>query len=513
MGRCLIAQSSTAGDKMADQLPWGVWHVAAFEPKQTARHWEAAQTDRLNYAHWENASDNPLLDLRTDLVELHRRVRHESINNAVLDSAIETQQTNVVSARGPALQVLTEDYAFNDEVEALFANWAAACEFQDGLGLVDLLEGWVAQWMIYGEVFAREVIGRSVSEYQILDLGPESLDTTLVAANVHSGVETDKTGKVAWYRIYDPANPSAKDRLPSSLCLHLYRRRLAMQRRGYPGFASVLQPAADLRDYDAQVQDAARAAADHAIYFCTNHPDAEFAEPKQLTRKVQRRVEKYIAPGWEPKGIAAHQPAVTYREYRKEKLTDVGNALEMPWMILRKDASNHNMSSARFDGSRYAKAVERLQAKLERRILNAIVRRLVRIAQYTGVLGPTPRQGKWERLAFEFPNIVLPISWTWPKPPPVDNLKDAMAERLKLENGTLALSEAIAADGRRPEETLRIRSRDNQALQNLGLPIVFGSVPTTFTPEQIAALNALADPTEETANTPAIDTQTELEQP
>lgn len=498
---------------MAKDLPWGVWQVAAFEPKQTNRHWEAAQTDRLNYSHWQQASENPLVDLRTDLVELHRRVRHESINNAVLDSAIETQQTNVVSARGPALQVLTENNGFNDEVETMFAQWATACEYQDGLSLVDLLDGWVAQYAIYGEIFAREIVGRSVAEYQIFDLGPEALDTTLHAKNVHSGVEMDETGKVAWYRVYDPANPSVKDRLPAELCLHYYRRRFSMQRRGFPGFASVLQPAADLRDYDDQVQDAARAAADHAVYFCTTHPDAEFAEPSLRTRKVQRRVEKYIAPGWEPKGIPAHQPAVTYREYRKEKLTDIANAMEMPWMILRKDASNHNMSSARFDGSRYAKAVERIQAKLERRFLTPIVRRLVRIGQYSGVLGPTPRQSRFERLAFEFPNLVLPIAWTWPKPPPVDNLKDAMAERIKLENGTLALSEAIAADGRRPEETLRIRSRDNAALQAAGLPILFGSVPTTFTPDQIAALNQIAEPIDATPTTPAIDTETELEQP
>lgn len=498
---------------MADQLPWGVWEVIAATPKQSARHWEAAQTDRLNYAHWQHASENVNLDLRTDLVELHRRVRHEAINNSILDSAIETQQTNVVSARGPALQVLSDDNRFNDEVEAMFAQWAADCEYQDGLALVDLLEGWVAQWMTYGEIFAREIIGRTIAEYKILDLGPEALDTTLIAPRVHSGVEVDETGKVVGYRIYDPANPSAKDTLPCSLALHYYRRRFAMQRRGFPGFASVLQPAADLRDYDDQVQDAARAAADHAVYFCTNHPDSEYAEPKTLSKKIQRRVEKYLAPGWEPKGIPAHQPAVTYREYRKEKLTDVSNALEMPLMILRKDASNHNMSSARFDGSRYAKSVERLQAKIERRFLTPIVRRLVRIAQYSGVLGPTPRQTKWERLTFEFPNLTLPISWTWPKPPPVDNLKDAMAERIKLENGTLALSEAIVADGRRPEETLRIRSRDNAALAAAGLPIVFGSVPTTFTPEQIAALNDLADPIDTLPGTPAIDTETELEQP
>jgi capsid protein len=499
---------------MADQLPWGVWDVSAAAPeRKTKRHWEGAQTDRLNQAHWQNASDNTGLDLAIDLPELHRRVRYESINNPILDSAIETQQTNVVSARGPALQVLTEDNGFNDEVEALVAQWAHGCEFQDRLSLVDLLDGWVSQWMIYGEIFAREIIGDSVANYSILDLGPESLDTTLHSLNVHSGVETDGLGRVIHYHTYDPGNPMAKQRLPAELCLHYYRRKFAFQRRGYPGFASVLQPAADLRDYDDQVQDAARAAADHAVFFYTDHPDAEYMEPRDKNLPVRRRVQKYIAPGWKPGSVAANQPAATYKDFRKEKQTDIGNVLEMPWMILRKDASNHNMSSARFDGSRYAKAVERIQAKLERRFLTPMIRRLVRIAQYTKVLGPTPRQTRFEKLAFEFPNIVLPLSWTWPKPPPVDNLKDAMAERIKLENGTLALSEAIVADGRRPDETLRIRSKDNQALQKAGLPVVWGSVPSTFTPEQIAALNSIAEPIDASPATPAIDTQTELEQP
>jgi len=40
-----------------------------------------------------------------------------------------------------------------------------------------------------------------------------------------------------------------------------------------------------------------------------------------------------------------------------------------------------------------------------------------------------------------------------------------------------------------------------------------GAVPTQFTPEQIAALNQLSEPIDATPGTPAIDTQTELENP
>jgi capsid protein len=501
-------------------VPWGVWDVTAAnlipEQKSTSRAWEAADTNRLNSAHWQNVSDDPLQDLRTDLPELQRRARHEALNNGLIDGAIETQTTNVVGAKGPALQILTEDNRWNDDVEAIWAAWSSECEYAEGLGIVDLIEGWVAQWAIYGEILCREIIGRGVARYKLFDLGPESIDTTFFAANVHSGVICDETGRVTGYRLHDPANTSDKSELSWELALHVYRRRFAQQRRGFPGLASVLQPTADLRDFDDQVQDAARAAADHAVFFVSNHVDAEFVEPTEKTLPWKRRTRQYIRPGWDVRQLQAHQPAATYRDFRKEKQTDIGGSMEMPWMILRKDASNHNMSAARFDASRYQKTIERFQSRLERRALNFIVRRLVRLAQYEKILGPTPVPKRFEQLRFEFPNLLLPISWTWPKPPPVDNLKDALAERTKLENGTLSLTEAIIADGRRPEETLRIRSRDNEALIAAGLPPLMGAIPTQTTPEAIAA--AMADPGDgnvndgsESPETPTPDVATDPE--
>lgn len=487
--------------------------------RDVSRAWEAAETNRLNSAHWSNVSDDLLGDFKTDLPEIQRRTRHESINNPLFDGAIETHQTNVVSSKGPALQVLTADNEFNQQIESIWAAWSEECEYQDGLSLVDLLEGWVAQWMIYGEIFCREIIGQSVAEYKLFDLGAEALDTTLLAKNVHSGVEVDESGRVIAYRIADPSNVANKATIPATLALHAYRRRFAQQRRGYPGFASALEPAAQLRDYDSAVDDAARAAADTAIFFVSNHPDAEFVAPTETTLPWKRRVRQYIRPGWDVRQLQAHQPAANYVEFRHERQTDVGGAVEMPFMILRKDASRHNMSSARFDGSRYAKAVERLQARIERRILTPIVRRLVRIAQFEGVLPPTPTDPRWESIRFEFPNVVLPIAFTWPKPPPVDQLKDATAERLRLENGTLSLTEAIAADGRRPEETLRLRARDNAALVALGLPPILGAVPSqsnaTDLLQTIAAMDAADLPGELPADqipppdTNALDTQTE----
>lgn len=487
--------------------------------RDVSRAWEAAELNRLNQAHWQNVSDDILQDLRTDLPELQRRTRHESINNSLFDGAIETQQTNVVSSKGPALQVLTADNAWNEQAEAIFSAWAEGCEYQEGLALVDLLEGWVAQFMIYGEIFCREIMGPSIADYKIFDLGAEALDTTLVAKNIHSGVEVDDSGRVVAYRLVDPSNPASKSRLPATLALHCYRRRFAQQRRGYPGFASALEPAGQLRDYDSSVDDAARAAADTAIFFVSNHPDAEFVAPTETTLPWKRRVRQYIRPGWDVRQLQAHQPAANYVEFRHERQTDVGGSIEMPWMILRKDASRHNMSSARFDGSRYAKAIERMQSRIERRVLSLIVRRLIRIAQFEGILGPTPIDPRWDSIRLEFPNVILPLAFTWPKPPAVDQLKDATAERIRLENGTLSLSEAIAADGRRPEETLRMRARDNRDLAAAGLPPIMGQVPSRASVPELLQTIAAMDAAEAAdgsapndpppAETPTVDTDTE----
>jgi capsid protein len=488
---------------------FSVGGIAENEIRNAARSWDAAETNRLNDAHWENASYDVLTDLAMDLPEIQRRTRHEAINNSLIDGAIETQQTNVVSARGPALQVLTDDDKFNDEAEALFSAWSESCEYQDDLALVDLLEGWVAQWIIYGEILVREIVGQSVADYRLFDMGAEAFDHYAQSANVHSGVECDAAGRVVRYHVCDPQNPAAKQTLPKEFCLHVYRRRFAMQRRGYPGLASVLEPAGELRDYDAQVNDAARAAADQAVFFVSNHADADFVEPANKVLPWRRRMRQYVTPGWDMRALPAHQPAATYTSYRKERHTDVGNALEMPWMILRKDASQHNMSSARFDGSRYAKSILRFQSRIERRALCPVVRRLFRIAQMEGVLRPTPANPKRDLLRFDFPNSALQLAFTWPKPPAVDHYKDALAERTKLENGTLSLSEAIADDGRRPDETIRIRTRDNAALLAAGLPPIMGAIPSQLTPAELAAA---INPDEPTPQTPALDSQTELDQ-
>jgi len=468
----------------------GTWNGTVAAPQSTGltisrpsvgdvgRRWEAADTDRLNEAHWQPVTLNMNDVLETQISELQARCRHEAANNPVIDAGIETQQTNVVGRVGPKLQVLTENARWNDEVEAIFHAWSENCEYQDGLSLMDLVESWTAQWAFNGEMLVQEIIGKRLNQYKLHDLGAESFDMSVSSTMIYGGIELNEAQQVIQYHVADPDNPANRQTLKKEFCLHMYHRRFALQRRGIPTMASTLPTIADTRDYDDQVMDAARALADAAIIMSTDDP--ELIKPTLPTdTRRKRRMLQYAAPGWKPTAVPSTQPAANYKDFRKEKHTDIAGSIgEQPHMIFRRDASNHNMSSARFDGSRYALSIDRFHTKLQDRILCLIARRLIRIAQLTGILGPTPRSKLSRRILNEFPNAAIRLAWEWTKQPPIDPLKDAMAQRIRLENGTLCLSDAIIEDGRRPEEVMKKRKQDNENLKKAGLPELKGALPT-----------------------------------
>jgi lambda family phage portal protein len=447
-----------------------------------ARLWESAQTDRLNEAHWQYVSDQPVNDdLSTDLHTLQRRSVHEAINNPLIEAAIETHQTDIVGDNGPSLQMTTGNRTFDNAIEKLWSDWVEHCEYQHGLALVDLIDGWVGQLWYHGEFLTQDKLGRSASDYKLLDVGADRLDLFNPSATIVMGVEIDIDGRPLAYHITNPSQLGSRSgsnrgtkRVPAQFINHGFRRRFAGQLRGIPFLASSLQTNADLRDYETQVMDAARAAADQAIWFVSDHPEAPYTPWTPESRwNMHRRQGRQAAPGWKPIQMQSHQPSAQYKDYRKEKERDVVIAAQMPLMILRKDSSEHNLSSARYDGVRYTRSITKIQSWFSRRALNRSLERLMMLARLDGTL------------RIDAPSDGIKLRWAWPKPPSNDPVKDRMAERLGLENGTLSYSEALGNVGARTDMTIAQRVRDNADLEAAGLPQFMGPVPTVFQAPQL----------------------------
>lgn len=448
----------------------------------TLRRWEAAETTRLNLAHWAKAVARPInVDLKADLANLRARCAYEVANNPIVEGMISTHATDLIGHSGPTLQVQYEgeDREYEEQLEAAWLTWWEDVDRNGEVSGSDMLEQWIRMWWLTGEMLAQIVTEGEGDEAKtkLLNLHPSRLSTPTSAVGdqkIVMGVERDKYGKPLKYHVTgaDGQLASVPDPIDAEYIIHEFRRLEPGQARGVPWLACVLPTVADLRDYDAQVLDAARAAADHGVLLHTNHPDSEFFNMSSSeSYDIERRRMVTLPPGWDATQMTPQQPSTTYGAYRKERHLDLGRPVNMPGMIVRLDSSGHNYSSARFDNQLYHRGNIKIEGWIERRILNRLVKLVEREARLA------------KEITAQRPPGVRNV-WTWPVPPHVDPSKEAKAEQTRLESGTLSLSMAAAAHGISVDELIAQRQRDNERLVKAGLPAVGtgGTQRMTFEP-------------------------------
>lgn len=437
----------------------------------TRRRWDAADTNRLNAAHWRNAgvSQSMNADLADDLNDLRDRATFEIANHGYLAGMVSTFTDDVVGRSGPALNVRSEsDQGYADRLEAEWREWWASPDYTGVLSGVDMLNQWERTTFSLGEFIIQKVVdsgARTKVRMRLATIDPRRLGSPITGSrsDIVLGVELDSRGRPVryWIRTNDPSIEGFQtlDAKPfrAADIIHGFRQEESGQVRGYPRVAPVLQPAADLRDYGNQVLDAARLATDYAIVMYALNVDAE-NEKFDVTNEcveLERRMMTSLPPGYDAKQLKPEQPSTGYDTFVREKLREIGRPLRMPLMILRADSSESNFSSARFDAQVYQRGIRCEQGWLERTTLNPLLADVEREALLA--TGERPSD--------------LVVSWTWEGLPHVDPVKEANAERIGMANGTLSARQAIAARGGVYEDVMAELRREHPEREDLGLPL------------------------------------------
>lgn len=432
------------------------------------RRWDAAKTDRLNRAHWANAKgDHINADLDVDLETLRTRSAFEASNNPLVEGVVNTHCNDVVGAEGPTLQVQSDSDGFNEAAESVWRDWWQNPDVNGQLSGPEMLKLWVRGLWVNGEYLAQIVTANRAGgpvAMRLLCLDPRRLVTPPgqdVQNGVTLGVRRTKTGRPLGYFISEPLdNLSAlslipdSEEIPAADIIHGFKVLEPGQARGVPWLAPVLQVVADLRDYDAQVLDAARQAADFAVLLYATSEDAGFVSLNEST-EIERRTIRNMPPGWQPMQLKPEQPSTNYVDYRAERLRELGRPVGMPLMTVTLDSSGHNYSSARFDGQVYQRGNAGIQKWMEHHTLNRMADSVLREARLAGALPAGPAQVRYQ--------------WVWPVPPHVDPTKEANAETIRLQNKTLTLSKALAAHGMDLESTIQQLQREKKLLAAAGL--------------------------------------------
>lgn len=436
------------------------------------RRFESAETNRLNSAHWTFAKDESVNAwLQTQLETMRARSHYEAKQNGMILGMINTHADDVVGVDGPTLQVISDDPEYNAAVEEAWQAWFAAPTPDPTDSGATLLKSWVKALWKNGEYLGQLVTDRAATgpvQLRFYPRTPRLLTTPadyVADSQVFMGIRFNEFRRPTQYYFADETISGTTynysyQTWPADLVVHGFVKEEEGQVRGIPWCNTALTPSADLRDYDDQVQDAARQIADSCGMFYTERDDVT-TWPTPESVDIERRTIKTAPPGWKPWQFQATQPPVQYPEYRAERMREFGRPVSMPLARIRLDYSRYNFSSARLEVQNYYSSVGALQHWISGTpksfgTLNRLVDEVVKESRF---LDPRLRR-RPARVSYQ---------WSWPKPPHVDPTKEANAEGTALANNTISLIDALAARGTDLETHIAKLQRVVQAFETAGL--------------------------------------------
>lgn len=431
----------------------------------------AARTTRLNREHWARAHGNSINnDLATQLPILQARCAYEYSSNPLFEGVCNTFRDDVVGRDGPMLQVMSDDDRFNDAVEAAYRAVFADPDPSHRYGGVEVAKTWVLGLLLAGSYVNISASVRRTStpvtfgwrsiHARRMVTPPEFVGDPHVAFGCKSN---DEGAPLEYYIDVTPRQGPYQFRglewktYAADAVQHVYLPVEAEQLTGYPLMTSTLETAADLRDYDGHVMEAAKACAANTPYLQSMRPEA-VVNPSPVPAGGVRyeRGEIPVAPaGWSWVAPDAKQPAAQYPDFRHERAGELGRPIHMPLMVVLLSAGEANFSTAQYEGTVYGDACKGVQGLIERRTLNPFVLSIIaELALRFGIRVPS---------SFE-------LIWTHAVPAHSNVEKFVKALETMVRMGFVAPSHASAMLGYDWDKVVAARSKCQQDLENAELP-------------------------------------------
>jgi len=428
---------------------------------------ESSRTNRVNESHFASATDTPINTVIANTLDTVRgRVAYEILNNPILSGMVKTFVDDLVGPDGPTIDIDSPSDEYNAGLLHYLNEWWTSpdlCDLNGELTGPDHLKLGIRQVLQTGDMIwqlatARPMDLRSPISLRIHAIHPRRLATPWAkvgSGNVAMGVERNANGRPEAYYIEEEdgelAAAGAAKRVPAKDIIHIFERLEPNQIRGLPRLQAALNPAAELRDYDATVMDAARVATMLAVLLYTTSDEvahSQWTAPSSL--EIQRSQMTTLPPGWQASQVTPANPPPIYSEFRRERLKDVGRAICMPLQTVQLDSTRHNYSSARMDRQGYTKNIRAEQAVAGRLAILRVIFRVGRELEVARLIPPRPAEG----------HVML----TWPVFEHVDPLKEANAARVRLESQITSRTQEAAHFGVDHEDTVIQRKRERDAM-------------------------------------------------
>ena len=454
----------------------GMQSDSRFDDGTQPRAWDGAEHTEENSSQWLFADGRTINQVLMDHHEtIVNRSIHEARRNPTVEGVIKSHAGDVVGDEGPGLQMLSDDDAWNDQAESIWKEFSDSIDSSGKLSIGEWLRQGIYQSWVTGDMICQLVEPTGLHtpiKFRVHPISGQRLKSpyTRVESDIMLGIQRDRFNRPLFYYFEDEIRSEygyqKHDIKPIRArdILHFFEELEPGQVRGWPRLASCLQAISDLREYDNAVLDAAKVQAMMHVIMSTT---SDMVEPEESPAAVKlKRMGVTRAPvGWNMNALQTSQPNSNNTEFRNERIRELGRASAMPLMQIRLDSSGHNYSSARFDGQNYQKACRIIQGSIGRHRVRPIVNLVMVEAMMTGILRP---------------KIITKdmVNFRWPQPPHVDPVKEAMAERIRLENRTLSPQMAAASHNLDFDKICHEWRIANDILKKNGMPELLGGIPT-----------------------------------
>jgi capsid protein len=411
-----------------------LWSRIAGFFSASGRGYDAIGDDDQTRNHWQRATAETPANLTTlGNRKIHRdRARYEVRNNSYANGVGHTL-CNFTIGTGPRVQILGDD----QEAEQAFADWMANDRFAEKLRQLRFARYESGEGFLVRSFEARDGVS--------LTLVPVECDR-ITGQEGADGIKVDAGGKPVSYEIRDEIGWKSIT-VEASQVIHYFRADRPGQLRGIPEVAPALPLFAQLRNYTLSVLNCAESAARPAGVIQSNsNPTDEDADEDPATYdkiEVPRGAGIILPKGYAWGQIDPKQPTTTYPEFKREILSEIGRCLNVPANLMLGDSSAYNFASGRLDHQTFFVAIS-----VEQDVFERITQR---------VFG-----WFWEEWALlrGLDRTPPPIKCYWDAPPPVDPLKEASAQAMRLDHHTSTLADEYARRGLDWEEQLRQRAKE-----------------------------------------------------
>lgn len=435
---------------------------------------DAAQTNELNKNHWSmadfmsaDAALNPIVR-RT----MNARAQYEHDNNGYLAGMASRLAADMVGT-GPRLFLDCGAEADEEKVESVersFWNHCDAIDFPDKLR--ETRGGFCIDGDRFG-LFSTNGALRGVQlDWATVEAAQVANPIVSIIPGEVEGIRKDRFGNPVAYHILDhhpgsmnaSATINGKGRwVDAKYVTHWFNRRRPGQSRGIGEVVPVLELFAALRRFTSATVTAAEVAASLSLILKTNLPAENVAAAQGLweTFPIVRGMSMSAPEGWDATQLKAEHPTSTFSDFERRILTQIGSALDMPYIVAVMDSSMANYSSMRGDRLIYQRRVAVDRSAVERKILDRFfLAWLDEAADVPGLIPDgLPFRDEWN------------WSWGWDGWDYVDPVKEATAEQIALSGNATTLQDVCSRRNKNWRTVLRQKAVETKFAAALGIDL------------------------------------------